>query len=153
MISTKNKDYIIFFVHTVAQHFVVCTSDFLYIHLLINDSFWWIESSVIASSINGLLQKIVPNFLENFRKIWQYKFSKMAFLAETAGNGVWDLIGDANSDLMVYRSSKSALWRRKIQFSVKIHKFGTISCESPWKSNVNSDVKFALHLVKQRAII
>ena len=40
-------------------------------------------------------------------------------MAETAGNGVWDLVGDANSDPMEYKSSKSAFWRRKIQFSVK----------------------------------
>ena len=32
---------------------------------------------------------------------------------------------------MVYKSSKSAFWGRDIQFSVKIRKFGTISCESP----------------------
>ena len=38
--------------------------------------------------------------------IWQYKFSGTAFLAETARNGVWDLVGDANLDLMVYKSSK-----------------------------------------------
>ena len=83
---------------------------------------------------NRFSRKMVRKFSENFRKIWQYKFSETAFLAETAGNGVWDLVGDANSDPMVYKSSKSAFWRRKIQFSVKIRKirkFGTISCESP----------------------
>ena len=46
----------------------------------------------------------------------------MAFLAVTAGNGVWDLVLDANLDPMVYKSSKLAFWRRKIQFSPKIHK-------------------------------
>ena len=55
----------------------------------------------------------------------------MAFLAETAGNGVWDLVGDANSDPMAYKSSKSAFWGRKIQFFVKIRKLGAISCERP----------------------
>ena len=88
-------------------------------------------SAELNNKSNGFSQKIVPKFSENFRKIWQYKFSKMAFLAKTAGNGVWDLVGDANSDPMVYKSSKSAFWKRKIQFSVKIRKFGTISCESP----------------------
>ena len=66
----------------------------------------------------------------------------MAFLAETAGNGVWDLVGDANSDLMVYKSSKSAFWRRKIQISIKIRKirkFGSISCESPLTKNNELD--------------
>ena len=88
-------------------------------------------ASLSSLVVNGFSRKIIPNFSENFRKIWQYKFSETAFLAETAGNGVWDLVGDANSDPMVYKSSKSAFWRREIQFSVKIRKFGTISCESP----------------------
>ena len=89
---------------------------------------------LLTNPINGFSRKIVPNFSEIVRKIWQSKFSEMAFFAETAGNGVWDLVGDANSDPMVYKSSKSAFWKRKIQFSVKIRKirkFGTISCESP----------------------
>ena len=54
----------------------------------------------------GFSTKIVPNFSENFRKNWQSKISETAFLAETAGNGVRDLVGDANSDPMVYKSSK-----------------------------------------------
>ena len=46
-------------------------------------------------------EKIVPKFSENFRKLWQSKFSETAFLAETAGNGVWDLVRDANSDPII----------------------------------------------------
>ena len=84
-----------------------------------------------ATSNNGVSRKIVQKLPRNFAENRQYKLSETAFLAETVGNGVWDLVGDANSDPMVYKSSKSAFWRRKIQLSVKICKFGTISCESP----------------------
>ena len=68
---------------------------------------------------NELWQKIVPTISDNFAKNWQFKFSKPAFFGETAGNRAWDLVRDANADPMVYKSSKSAFWRRKSQFSIK----------------------------------
>ena len=49
---------------------------------------------------------------------WRYKFSGTAFLAETAGNGVWESIRDANLDPMVLNLLKLDKWRRKNQFSI-----------------------------------
>ena len=48
----------------------------------------------------------------------------MAFLTKSAGNGIRNLVRDANSDPMVKKSSKSDKWRRKIWISVKICKIG-----------------------------
>ena len=37
-----------------------------------------------------------------------------------AEDGVWDRVRDADADPIVYKSSDSAFWRRKIQISVKM---------------------------------
>ena len=66
---------------------------------------------------------------------------------ETAGNGVWDLVLDANSDPMVYKLLKSAFWGRKIQFSVKIRKFGTRSAEDSPVSNFQESDGFSQKIV------
>ena len=45
------------------------------------------------------------------------------FLAETAGNGVWDLVGDATSDAMVYKSSNFVFGDANYNFLYKFIKY------------------------------
>ena len=82
-----------------------------------------------VAQVNRFSQKIIRNKSENFHEIWQPKFSETAFLAKSAGNGVRNLVRDANSDPMLKKSSKLDKWKHKIRISVKIneiHDFQTI---------------------------